>query len=67
MAKNENIVQEIADLIGEPPEKWQPQWKAMPKWGQHIILNNANSWLLHADSQQIKAMMTIQHTLWNNG
>ncbi|THW64553.1 kinase-like protein [Aureobasidium pullulans] len=32
MAKQEDVLQQIADLIGEPPEKWQSQWKAMPKW-----------------------------------
>ncbi|THZ38556.1 kinase-like protein [Aureobasidium pullulans] len=35
MAKREDILQQIADLIGEPPERWQPQWKAMPKWEPH--------------------------------
>ncbi|CAD0111742.1 unnamed protein product, partial [Aureobasidium uvarum] len=33
MAKKEDILQQIADLIGEPPERWQPRWKAMSKWG----------------------------------
>ncbi|THY81555.1 kinase-like protein [Aureobasidium pullulans] len=35
MAKREDILQQIADLIGEPPERWQPRWKAMPKWEPH--------------------------------
>ncbi|KAG9936620.1 kinase-like protein, partial [Aureobasidium melanogenum] len=34
MAKKEDILQQIADMIGEPPAKWQPKWKAMPKWDQ---------------------------------
>ncbi|KAG9516375.1 kinase-like protein, partial [Aureobasidium melanogenum] len=34
MAKKEDILQQIADMIGTPPEKWQPKWKAMPKWDQ---------------------------------
>ncbi|KAK6002877.1 hypothetical protein QM012_001627 [Aureobasidium pullulans] len=34
MAKNEDILQQIADMIGEPPEKWQSKWKEMPKWDQ---------------------------------
>ncbi|KAI4727390.1 hypothetical protein E4T49_04884 [Aureobasidium sp. EXF-10728] len=34
MANREDVLQQIADLIGEPPERWQHKWKAMPKWGQ---------------------------------
>ncbi|KAG9943986.1 kinase-like protein, partial [Aureobasidium melanogenum] len=34
MARKEDILQQIADMIGEPPEKWQPKWKALPKWDQ---------------------------------
>ncbi|KAI4716975.1 kinase-like protein [Aureobasidium sp. EXF-10727] len=34
MAQKEDVLQQIADLIGEPPERWQPEWKAMPKWDQ---------------------------------
>ncbi|KEQ93398.1 hypothetical protein AUEXF2481DRAFT_31413 [Aureobasidium subglaciale EXF-2481] len=32
LAKKGDILQQIADLIGEPPERWQSKWKALPKW-----------------------------------
>ncbi|KAI5238069.1 kinase-like protein [Aureobasidium subglaciale] len=32
LAKKGDILQQIADLIGEPPERWQPKWKVLPKW-----------------------------------
>ncbi|KAI5196896.1 kinase-like protein [Aureobasidium subglaciale] len=32
LAKKGDILQQIADMIGEPPERWQPKWKALPKW-----------------------------------
>ncbi|KAH0364700.1 kinase-like protein, partial [Aureobasidium melanogenum] len=34
MANKEDLLQQITDMIGEPLEKWQPKWKAMPKWDQ---------------------------------
>ncbi|CAD0032221.1 unnamed protein product, partial [Aureobasidium pullulans] len=42
MAKREDILQQIADLIGEAPGRWQPRWKAMPKWDLLYFDSNAS-------------------------